>query len=60
MPGTTDCYFTLDASKLEIAQMPNAELRPIQSVWGHRAGNPMQSPEDLKFLNSSIHELLNS
>jgi homoserine O-acetyltransferase/O-succinyltransferase len=58
MPATTDCYFTLDDSRLEVMQMPNAELRPIPSVWGHRAGNPMQSPEDLAFLNSSIRELL--
>ena len=21
--------------------MPNAELRPIPSIWGHRAGNPV-------------------
>jgi homoserine O-acetyltransferase len=60
MPATTDCYFTLDDSRLEVMQMPNAELRPIPSVWGHRAGNPVQSPEDLKFINSSIRELLSS
>ena len=60
MPATTDCYFTADASSLEVEQMPNAQLRPIRSVWGHRAGNPAQSPEDLKFLNDSLRELLNS
>jgi homoserine O-acetyltransferase len=60
MPATTDCYFTADASSLEVEQMPNAQLRPIRSIWGHRAGNPVQSPEDLKFLNDSLRELLNS
>ena len=60
MPATTDCYFTIEASRLEVMEMPNAQLRPIQSVWGHRAGNPMQNPDDLKFLNNAIRELLSS
>ena len=42
MPSTTDLYFTLADSEAETRLMPNAELRPIQSIWGHRAGNPLQ------------------
>jgi homoserine O-acetyltransferase/O-succinyltransferase len=43
--------------------MPNAELRPIPSIWGHRAGNPMQTPimqnpEDFRFLDEVLRELL--
>ena len=60
MPGATDCYFTAEDSRLEAIQMSNAEWRPIPSVWGHRAGNPLQSPEDLKFLNRALRELLTS
>jgi homoserine O-acetyltransferase len=60
MPSATDLYFTVEDSRLEVRQMPNAELRPIPSIWGHRAGNPMQSPEDLRFLNDSLRELLAS
>jgi homoserine O-acetyltransferase len=58
MPGATDCYFTAEDARLEALQMPNAEFRPIPSVWGHRAGNPLHSPEDLKFLNDALRELL--
>jgi homoserine O-acetyltransferase len=38
--------------------MPNAELRPIPSIWGHRAGNPRTNPEDLTFLQKAVRELL--
>lgn len=58
MPSETDCYFTVEDNRLEVMHMPNAELRPIPSIWGHRAGNPMQSPEDLKFINDALGELL--
>jgi homoserine O-acetyltransferase len=58
MPGETDLYFTVEDNRREIALMPNAELRPIPSIWGHRAGNPTQSPIDRKFLNDALAELL--
>jgi homoserine O-acetyltransferase/O-succinyltransferase len=58
MPSDTDCYFTVEDNRLEVMQMPNAELRPIPSIWGHRAGNPMQNPQDQQFLNDSLRELL--
>ena len=38
--------------------MPNAVFRPIHSIWGHRAGNPIQCPEDEAMLRSAVHELL--
>jgi homoserine O-acetyltransferase len=38
--------------------MPKAELRPIPSIWGHRAGNPAQNSEDAKFIEVAVHELL--
>ncbi len=60
MPSETDCYFPVEDSRLETARMPNAELRPIPSIWGHRAGNPLQSPEDARFLNDALRELLAS
>jgi homoserine O-acetyltransferase/O-succinyltransferase len=55
-------YFPADDS-LEVSRMPNAELRPIPSMWGHRAGNPMQTPvmqnaEDFRFLDNALRELL--
>jgi homoserine O-acetyltransferase len=58
MPSTTDLYFTVTDSEIETRQMPNAELRPIVSIWGHRAGNPVQCPEDEAALRNAVRELL--
>ena len=58
MPSVTDLYFTAEDSAAETAKMPNAELRPIQSIWGHRAGNPVDNPEDEAPLRSAVEDLL--
>jgi len=59
MPGSTDLYFTEEDSEAETQLMPNAEYRPIQSIWGHRAGNPILCLEDEKFIRQAVQELLN-
>jgi homoserine O-acetyltransferase/O-succinyltransferase len=43
MLGTTDLYFRVRDNELEVEQMPNAELRPIPSIWGARGGLGGQS-----------------
>ncbi len=58
MPSETDLYFRVEDNRREVALMPNAELRPIPSIWGHRAGNPTQNPVDAKFLDDAVRELL--
>jgi len=58
MPSTTDLYFTVADNEREIAHMRHAELRPIPSIWGHRAGNPTQNPEDDDFIDRAVKELL--
>jgi homoserine O-acetyltransferase/O-succinyltransferase len=58
MPCETDLYFTVEDNRREVARMPHAELRPIPSIWGHRAGNPAQNPADAKFLDNAVKELL--
>jgi homoserine O-acetyltransferase/O-succinyltransferase len=58
MPSTTDLYFTTTDSEIETRQMPNAEFRPISSIWGHRAGNPVQCPEDEAALRGAVADLL--
>lgn len=58
MPSRTDLYFTPEDSEAETAQMPNAEFRPIESIWGHRAGNPTHNPEDEAFLRQAVDDLL--
>ncbi|MBU2534237.1 MAG: alpha/beta fold hydrolase [Alphaproteobacteria bacterium] len=58
MPSSTDLYFPVADSEIETAQMPNAELRPIESIWGHRAGNPVQHPPDEAVLRRAVEDLL--
>jgi homoserine O-acetyltransferase len=58
MPSLTDLYFTAEDSALEAKQMRHAELRPIESIWGHRAGNPVLNPADEAFLRQAVRDLL--
>ncbi|MGI9478789.1 MAG: alpha/beta fold hydrolase [Hyphomicrobiaceae bacterium] len=58
MPSSTDLYFTATDSELETGMMRNAELRLIESNWGHRAGNPVQSPADEAVLRDAVRALL--
>lgn len=58
MPCETDLYFTVEDNRREVARMPNSELRPIPSIWGHRAGNPAANPEDAEFIDNAVKELL--
>ena len=58
MPCETDLYFTVEDSRREVARMRKAELRPIPSIWGHRAGNPVLNPEDARFIDRAVFELL--
>src|SRR5215467_1901069 len=51
MPCETDLYFTVEDNRREVACMQKAELRPIPSIWGHRAGNPLLNPEDAAFID---------
>jgi hypothetical protein len=30
----------------------------IPSIWGHHAGNPAHNPEDAKFIDAAVRELL--
>ena len=58
MPSRTDCYFPPEDSEIEVAGMPNAELRVVPSVWGHRAAAPGTDPEDIRFFDRAIRDLL--
>jgi homoserine O-acetyltransferase len=58
MPCRHDLYFPPEDSEIEVSHMPNAELRVIPSVWGHRAGSPGSDPADIAILDQAIHELL--
>jgi homoserine O-acetyltransferase len=61
MPGQTDRYFDLRDNEAEIGGLVNARsaaLHPIPSIHGHRAGNPINNPADLVFINAEISALL--
>ena len=58
MPATTDLYFTPEDCEAEAALILNAEYLPIPSIWGHRAGNPYQNPEDEVFIRQAVSDLL--
>jgi homoserine O-acetyltransferase/O-succinyltransferase len=58
MPGDHDLYFQVDDNRMEMQHLKNAELRPIPSVWGHRAGNPVNQPLDRAFIESHVKTLL--
>jgi homoserine O-acetyltransferase len=60
MPGQTDLYFPPEDSQYEVSHMPNAKYLPIPSIWGHFAGGPGTNPEDVKFLDNVLKELMRS
>ena len=60
MPGDTDLYFRVADNEAEREQLGHAELRPIPSIWGHRAGNPRANPNDLAFLTRNVRDWLAS
>ena len=60
MPGRTDLYFPPEDNDIEVSMMPNAEFRPIESIWGHLAGGPGFNPPDAAFVDAALRELLAS
>jgi homoserine O-acetyltransferase len=58
MPGQTDLYFRVADNAAELPCLKQAELRPIPSLWGHRAGNPVTIPEDRAFVKSAVRDWL--
>nr|WP_151119310.1 alpha/beta fold hydrolase [Hypericibacter adhaerens] len=58
LPGETDLYFRVADNEAELPCLKQAELRVIPSKWGHRAGNPLQNPEDAAFLAKQVRRWL--
>jgi hypothetical protein len=44
MPSTTDLYFRVADNALEVRHIADAELRPIDSPWGHQRRQPDREP----------------
>jgi homoserine O-acetyltransferase/O-succinyltransferase len=57
MPSATDLYFRVRDNEIEVAGMPNAELRVIPSTWGHAAGRGL-NPEDNAFIDAGLRAAL--
>lgn len=58
MPGETDLYFRVADNEMEKRFLASAELSPIPSIWGHRAGNPAQNPADAAFIRDAVRRFL--
>ena len=58
MPASTDLYFPPEDNAIEAAAMPNADLRVLDTWWGHFAGGPGTSPDDIATLDAALKELL--
>ena len=54
LPGETDQYFRVADNQAELPHLERAELRPIPSIWGHRAGNPQFNPTDAAFIRDAV------
>ncbi len=54
MPGDHDLYFRVADNEAELPFLRRGALRAIPSVWGHRAGNPAISAEDLAFVSREV------
>ena len=59
MPCSTDLYFRVADSEYEVSQMPNAELRIINSKYGHVAGSGMDLIGKYE-IDRAITDLLNN
>jgi homoserine O-acetyltransferase len=58
LPATTDLYFRVADNEAELPFLRRGILRPIETIWGHRAGSPRDNPADLAFLTRSVRDVL--
>ena len=59
VPCTTDLYFPPQDNAIEAKLMPNAELRPYTSLWGHCVASPSREGSGfMRFLDGCVAELL--
>ena len=58
MPCTQDLYFPPEDNALEVIHIPNAELQPYNSPWGHCAASPGNDAGFTATLDENIRALL--
>ncbi len=57
LPGETDLYFPVSDAEHEAASLPDVQLLPVPSLWGHAAGAGA-SQGDAQWLNATIGPFL--
>jgi len=57
MPSSSDLYFPVEDAAEEARQISNGELRVLQSLWGHVAGEGLND-NDTKVIEAAIMDLL--
>jgi homoserine O-acetyltransferase len=60
LPGETDLYFRVADNAAELPHLRHAELRPIPSILGHRAGAPRGAPAEEAFLRDAVRAWLDA
>ncbi|MGE0237169.1 MAG: hypothetical protein AB7S59_00495, partial [Parvibaculaceae bacterium] len=58
MPCDRDAYFTVEENAIEAACMPDVELLPLSSPYGHCAGAPGRFPAETTLIVQQIRRLL--
>ena len=58
VPCTNDLYFPPEDNAIEARHMPNAELKPYDSPWGHCVANPGNDAGFESFLDDCIDTVL--
>ncbi len=59
MPCSTDLYFPPEDNAIEVGYMPQAELRPFETEWGHCAPSGTAVPAFHRFYDEAVRDLLN-
>ncbi|TBU98309.1 alpha/beta fold hydrolase [Stutzerimonas kirkiae] len=58
MPCSSDLYFTVADARHEASLIAGAELRVLQSDWGHCAGGPGREPQAMRQVFEAMAQLL--
>ena len=59
MPCTQDLYFRPEDNDFEAQHIPNVEIRPYDSAWGHCVANPGNDKNFEVALDKAVNDLLN-
>ena len=59
IPCTQDLYFRPEDNVFEAQHIPNVEIRPYDSPWGHCVANPGNDKDFEVVLDQAVNDLLN-